>query len=166
MIVHSALPFVATQEQAVSPDFCQRVLEIAEDHGWQEPSEGRGVRANDGAQFSSFVDSEIREALLRVAKQVVPQATSVGRTLFVQRYCPGAGFPAHSDGSQNRSHYTLLVFLSEVVGGEVFFSHKYRIPTIAPLPGKALLFYRRGIKHGARPPVLGDKFVLRADIRQ
>lgn len=91
------------------------------------------------------------------------------------KYSPGERFGKHIDDScdvpelSGHSRYTLLVYLSQPVGGEtVFYDHRGRtIASVAPKTGLAL-FHRHGedvcLEHEAKPALHGIKYVLRSDV--
>ena len=84
------------------------------------------------------------------------------------RYRPGMRFGPHQDGAferteDERSFYTLLVYLNEVSkGGDTVFFVKPEV-RVSPAVGKALLF-QHPLVHEGEEVLDGVKYVLRSDL--
>lgn len=101
------------------------------------------------------------------------EALGLNSNIRFYRYGKGQRFGRHVDDSVEVSpngvtKYTLLIYLSDVVGGEtVFYNHRGRkVVAVCPKPGRVLL-HRHGnecLEHEALPVVEGTKYVLRSDV--
>ena len=100
------------------------------------------------------------------------EALGLNSNIRFYRYERGQRFGRHIDERvetiDGMSKYTLLIYLSDVTGGEtVFYSHRGRqLVSVNPKPGRVLL-HRHGddcLEHEALPVVQGIKYVLRSDV--
>lgn len=102
------------------------------------------------------------------------QPIGLNPNIRVYRYSKGQRFGRHVDDSvyverpAGETQYTLLIYLSSVVGGEtIFYDDRGRkLATVAPQPGLALL-HRHGdycLEHEGAMVKDGVKYVLRSDV--
>jgi len=172
-------------EGLLTPEESKRYIEWAEGMGFEHQGSrgaafGEAYRENGRIQLD---DALLADHLWRVAglKESLSQLLIDGEAplglnsnIRVYRYLSGQRFGRHIDESVNVSQpagstwYTLLIYLSEVSGGEtIFYNHRGRkIASISPKAGLALI-HRHGeecFEHEGAAVKSGTKYVLRSDI--
>jgi len=177
--------FVFVVEDFMTPDECQKYIDISEDTGFEEAtvstSEGTvrrtDVRNNDRVMFKN---PEIAEWLWERASDFVPtefegrNAIGLNEMLRFYRYDAGQRFDWHQDFPYERdngekSFLTMLVYLSdEFDGGETSFDDSYSEDSFDPFqvePKQGLaLFFVHETHHKGEPVLDGRKYVLRTDV--
>ncbi|MBU52272.1 MAG: 2OG-Fe(II) oxygenase [Deltaproteobacteria bacterium] len=177
--VNHTIPYIFTQDDVLSKDECQQLIERIEEIG---PSSAPinsiygevyrpSIRNNERIMFD---DETLAQQLFNQVKDVLPKEVD-GKTLLganerirCYRYKPGMQFAFHADGSfvrdeHERSYYSFLVYLNEEFeGGETSFLVEPET-IITPETGMGLLF-QHPIIHAGERVTTGTKYVVRTDI--
>ncbi|WP_037254223.1 2OG-Fe(II) oxygenase [Roseobacter sp. SK209-2-6] len=169
----------------LSTDLCAEQIKQAEALGFASAP----ITSETGTQVVSEIRNNTRvirdlptlsAQLWQDARNLVPRnfkgrdAAGLNDRFRLYRYQPGQFFDWHQDGSYRaadgqESQFTLLIYLNQGFEGggtrfaDVFSSHVFSDFTIAPEPGKALLFHHP-ISHRGDPVLSGTKYVLRTDV--
>jgi predicted 2-oxoglutarate/Fe(II)-dependent dioxygenase YbiX len=119
-----------------------------------------------------WMNAGIRD-IMNSVKLGCNEALGLNSNIRFYRYGKGQRFGRHVDESVEAfpdgvTKYTLLIYLSDLMGGEtVFYNHRGRqVVAVCPKPGRVLL-HRHGdecLEHEALPVVEGTKYVLRSDV--
>ncbi|KAL4539192.1 hypothetical protein Ndes2526B_g02548 [Nannochloris sp. 'desiccata'] len=174
-----------TMEGCLTPDEASKFIKAAESIGFQHQGSrgaayGEAFRDNDRITIQSpeladhlWTQTGLRQVLTDVNISG-ERAVGLNSNLRIYRYSKGQRFGRHVDDSvfvekpRGETQYTLLLYLSSVVGGEtIFYDDKNRkLASVAPQPGLALL-HRHGdycLDHEGAAVRDGVKYVLRSDV--
>lgn len=177
--------FVIETPEFVSADFCQRIIDRANDQGFhaatvtteQGTAVAADVRNNDRVIFD---DPQFARELWPSVARLFPKpfqdhrAIGLNERFRVYRYGPGQFFDWHQDGTFRKddntvSKFTMMIYLNYAFEGggtsfaDVFSPHVFQDFVIAPATGKAL-FFHHPLSHRGDPVVTGEKYVLRTDV--
>lgn len=172
-------------EGCLSEQEARRFIDAAESIGFQHQGSrgaafGEAFRDNDRIGFQDAALAQQLwtgtglEDVLDGVRLGGRRAVGLNPNIRVYRYAKGQRFGRHVDESclvespRGETQYTLLVYLSGVVGGEtVFYDDRgRRVAAVAPAPGLALL-HRHGdycLEHEGAAVRDGTKYVLRSDV--
>eukprot|EP00947_MAST-08B_sp_MAST-8B-sp1_P003638 g3638.t1 len=118
------------------------------------------------------------------------EATGLNEKLLLARYQPGGHFAPHTDGCtllsfDHRSIYSVIIYLNECEtgGGETkmlkdeqlqalqkddagrYSSRpEFVLDSVAPRPGRALVFFHTIVHEGAAPAMGSSKYIIRTDV--
>ncbi|AZZ91612.1 2OG-Fe(II) oxygenase [Hahella sp. KA22] len=177
-IDHSA-PYISTVEEIITAQECHEWIQFIDNQNPQiaplHTHKGEvykpDYRNNERVMKS---DPDYADYLYQKLKSELPQTVfgwsiaGLNELFRCYRYKPGMKFAPHSDGfygrSQNeRSFYTLLLYLNEVeAGGDTGFFVTPEVK-ISPKAGLALAFQHEIFHEGCEVKA-GVKYVLRTDV--
>lgn len=159
-----------------SPEECAAILELANQHGFDEAPINNGrrfvrmesVRNNTRAMWTDF---ELADKIWTRLKHIFPERMGGGSPIGVNemcrcyRYLPGQYFKPHRDAGYFRntnewSSHTILLYLNEgYVGGQT------RLPDFVAEGGQgSVLIFHHNLIHESSDLISGEKYVLRTDL--
>ena len=180
--MHALADYIRVYDDALSPDFCTRLIDGFEQTTALQMRNGKGVREGlelsawteldvgrlaDKAFMGFFLD-QLERSLDRYNRDIglgiaVPLRPRTDR-LILKRYRPGGdeSFQPHFDSIDAVSgrYMVFLWYLNDVAqGGETEFCDLGI--KIAPRAGRLLMFPPYWMfQHAGRPPLSGDKYIL------
>ncbi len=180
--MHALADYIRVYDNALTTDFCARLIAGFEESTALQVRNGKGVRAgleesawtelNVGrladpafmgfflAQIEQYLDRYNRDVTLGIPVPLRPRTDN----LVMKRYRPGGeeNFQLHFDSIDAVSgrYLVFLWYLNDVLeGGQTDFGDLGI--KIAPRTGRLLMFPPYWMfQHAGRPPVRGDKYIL------